>query len=737
LPGQTDASCTVNLTVTQADIDNGQIDNTATATASVPGGGVPVNTTGSVTVTGPPPAPALSIAKTSTTANFLAVGETIPYSYLVTNIGNITLTNPITVADDRVNGAGDTVTCPPLPGGTLAPQQSITCTATYDVTLAEFNAGSVANIATATSGTVQSQPATLIIEIAPASVTGVVYRDTSGDGIYQSGEPTLPGFTVQLVSNGTVIGTGVTNGSGAYLISGVPPGTGYRITFLNPGSPAVAGGIVNVDLVPGQNLADQNLAIDPSGIIYNSETRTPVSGATVRLTTAGGTPLPSVCFVNPAQQPQTTSGNGQYRFDIIPGANALCPLGETEYRITVNGPTQFVPRNSVLIPAEILPLEGTFCPGDAVPGGSCQPVASPAVPLTGAPTTHYLSFLLEAGDPDIINNHIPLDPFTAFSALDVTKTTPLRNVRIGQLVPFTITVRNNESFAFAPVTLIDFTPAGLNFIPGSAQIDGVAATPATNGRQVQFFNLSIPPNGEIVVTLLLGVAANADLGDYTNRARIVDTAGNPLGPDALATVTLVPEHVFDCGEVIGKVYDDKNRDGYQNPGEPGLPSVRVATVNGELITTDKHGRFHVACADIPNKDIGSNYILKLDKRTLPTGYDVTTENPRVVRLTRGKVTKLNFGAAIRRLVRLDLRADAFQGGSTRLKPRWSDGISELIDVLEKKEGSLRLTYYATTESRRLANKRLKTIESAIRRAWDRDPDRYRLPIELRLIGAGE
>ena len=81
-------------------------------------------------------------------------------------------------------------------------------------------------------------------------------------------------------------------------------------------------------------------------------------------------------------------------------------------------------------------------------------------------------------------------------------------------------------------------------------------------------------------------------------------------------------------------------------GEPGLPHVRLVTVNGTIITTDDYGRYHVPCAELP-AGIGSNFTLKLDERSLPTGYRVTTENPRVVRLTAGGVTKLNFGATSR------------------------------------------------------------------------------------------
>jgi hypothetical protein len=96
-------------------------------------------------------------------------------------------------------------------------------------------------------------------------------------------------------------------------------------------------------------------------------------------------------------------------------------------------------------------------------------------------------------------------------------------------------------------------------------------------------------------------------------------------------------------------------------GEPGIPAVRLAGVDGTIITTDEFGRFHVPCAMLPD-DRGSNFILKLDTRSLPTGYRMTTENPRVVRLTPGKMTEMNFGATLTRVVRVDLNARAFVGG---------------------------------------------------------------------------
>lgn len=105
---------------------------------------------------------------------------------------------------------------------------------------------------------------------------------------------------------------------------------------------------------------------------------------------------------------------------------------------------------------------------------------------------------------------------------------------------------------------------------------------------------------------------------------------------------------FECADVIGKVFDDRNGNGYQDQGEAGLPGVRVATTEGWLVFTDNHGRFHVTCAARPESGIGSNFIMKVDTRSLPTGYQLTTENPGMVRLTAGRLAKLNFGASVAR-----------------------------------------------------------------------------------------
>jgi len=100
---------------------------------------------------------------------------------------------------------------------------------------------------------------------------------------------------------------------------------------------------------------------------------------------------------------------------------------------------------------------------------------------------------------------------------------------------------------------------------------------------------------------------------------------------------------FNCSDIIGIVFDDQNKNGFHDPSERGLPGVGIATVNGVWIVTDRLGRFSLPCALIPGR-FGSSFILKLDPRSLPAGYQVTTHNPVWLRATAGRVHVVGFGA---------------------------------------------------------------------------------------------
>jgi uncharacterized repeat protein (TIGR01451 family) len=141
-PTQT-GTATATYAITQADIDAGQVLNTATATGEDPGGDT-VEDTDDETIQGPKQEPAITVVKTADPQTYSAVGDIITYTFSVTNTGNVTLTN--VVINDPLTGSVDLAVSP----STLGPNQTGTATATYTITQADLDASQVLNTATAT-----------------------------------------------------------------------------------------------------------------------------------------------------------------------------------------------------------------------------------------------------------------------------------------------------------------------------------------------------------------------------------------------------------------------------------------------------------------------------------------------------------------------------------------------------------------------------------------------------------
>jgi len=590
-----------------------------------------------------------------------------------------------------------------------------------------------------------------------SSVTGTVYLDVNHNRVNDDGAPAtaqVQGFIVEaLNSAGTVVGSAVTDASGNYTVSGLFPSTSgnpatyYSLRFREPvsgviyGLPqstdptparngAISNGVVTgLQLAPGVMTLQQNLPLDPSGVVYDSITRTSIAGAQATLLNSG-VAVPGSCLVGGANT-QTTGPSGMYQFLLLNPAPLGCP-GSGTYTLQVVQPGSYLPPDSTIIP----PTAGPYVPSN---GGTDPIQVQPGAPAGANPTVYYTSFALTlTGVPgtsssNVVNNHIPLDPILG-GAIALTKITPLVNVSVGQLVPYTIIARNTLAANLTNIDIRDTMPPGFKYMRGSATVDGVPLEPAINGRELDWANLTLAANTTRTIKLLLVVGAGVQPGEYVNSAQAFNNlAGVAVSSVATATVRVIPDAVFDCSDLIGKVFDDKNANGYQDDGEPGIANVRLASARGWLVTTDAEGRFHVACAAIPDADRGSNFIMKLDERTLPVGYRVTTENPRDVRLTRGKLTKLNFGATIHKVVRVDMSDAAFEPGKTTLKPDWAKQLATLPDKLKARPFVLRLGYKAGADGEALVRERLQTVSQELKDAWKQKACCHTLLIEEELF----
>jgi large repetitive protein len=590
------------------------------------------------------------------------------------------------------------------------------------------------------------------------SLNGTAWLDANFNKIADPGEPLLQGWTVGLYLNGVLVQSVLTDVNGVYRFSGVPPTDGkpnrYELRFTAPGAgPNTAKlgkadsaftnglqGITNIAVPSGSNLQNLNLPIGPNGVVYNSLTRAPIAGATLKML-HGSTPLPATCFDDPAQQGQVTQAGGYYRFDLDfsePG----CPSGSS-YLIVVTAPTSnYVAGESLLIPpttgASTAPYSVPTCPQDALPAiPYCEAQTSefappPSVAARSAGTQYYLNLALDGtavpGSSQIYNNHIPLDPQLA-GAFSITKTTPGLYVTRGQLVPYTITISNAIGAPLQGEQVVDRYPAGFRYVPGSARLDGVPSEPKVAAGQLVWSGLNFGSSTRTIV-LLLAVGAGVGEGEFVNRAQVIDgLTGRPVSGEATARVRVVPDQTFDCTDVFGKVFNDVNRNGVQDNGEDGLPGVRVVTATGLEATTDQYGRFHITCAITPNEDRGSNFVLKLDDRTLPGGFRMSTDQVQIKRATRGKALKFDFGASIHRVVAIDLSDAAFEPRKTEIRVQWRPRLDLLLAELRKAPSVLRLSYVADTEDAALVEQRMQAIKRQLTEAWDAKKDGYVLAIE--------
>ena len=128
------SNCSGTYTVTQADVDAGELTNIAQASGDPEYGSLgPLTDT--VTLTGPPLNSVMTLEKDASPATFDTAGQTITYTFTLTNTGNSTL-SAVSVSDPRIPSlsCSEATLLPVVPPATPGPANQLVCTGTYDVT---------------------------------------------------------------------------------------------------------------------------------------------------------------------------------------------------------------------------------------------------------------------------------------------------------------------------------------------------------------------------------------------------------------------------------------------------------------------------------------------------------------------------------------------------------------------------------------------------------------------------
>ena len=135
-------TCTGTYAATQADMDAaGPILNESFASSVETG---ILNDDASVPVVA---VPGLTLEKTSATTEITAAGQVVQYSFVLTNVGTVSLTT-VSLSDPSLDA---TAVCNPAQGSGLAPGAVMTCTGQHTVTESDLSLSALVNTATATS----------------------------------------------------------------------------------------------------------------------------------------------------------------------------------------------------------------------------------------------------------------------------------------------------------------------------------------------------------------------------------------------------------------------------------------------------------------------------------------------------------------------------------------------------------------------------------------------------------
>ena len=413
-------TCTATYTLKQSDVDAGKVVNTATASANPPSGAA-VTATDSVTspITS---APRITLKKTAGTASGNKAGSTIPYTFLVTNTGNVTLTT-VGVTDAQVG----TVSCP---SGSLAPGGSTTCTATYTLTQADVDAGHVTNSATASASPPTGAAVTSVDSITTpiASTPSVTLKKAAGTASGNAAGSTIP-YTFLVTNTGNVTLTSVS-------VSDAEVGTvTCPVTQLAPGAATTCTATYTLK----QSDVDAGKVVNTAGASAN-----PPSGAAVSATDSVTTLIPSapkVTLKKAAGAPTgTTAGSTvPYTFLVTNTGNVtLTSVVVTDARVgTVTCPaTTLAPSASTTCAATYALTQADVDAGHVVNSASVS-----ANPPSGAAATAT----------DTVTLPIPSLPAIA---VDKQAGTATGNTA-GSTIPYTFLVANTGNVTLHAVSVSD------------------------------------------------------------------------------------------------------------------------------------------------------------------------------------------------------------------------------------------------------------------------------------------
>ncbi|WP_374222446.1 hypothetical protein [Vibrio sp. B1ASS3] len=175
---------------------------------------------------------------------------------------------------------------------------------------------------------------------------------------------------------------------------------------------------------------------------------------------------------------------------------------------------------------------------------------------------------------DSVTTHIKKIPDNSGELL-LTKAALQDTAQVGDAVEYEVIVENNNESYFKNVTVEDRYPGGFKYIFDTSEVvlsgpdgefgnedDRVLTIEPSDTGKLLFTSLNFDPGEKLRIRYLLRVSVGATFGDYINTA-VSKVDGLAVSNEDSAKVTVEPDKVFDTSSIIGKVFEDHNKDGFQ------------------------------------------------------------------------------------------------------------------------------------------------------------------------------
>ncbi len=345
-----------------------------------------------------------------------------------------------------------------------------------------------------------------------------------------------------------------------------------------------------------------NILIDPYGVLFNSQTGTPINGITISIVDAL-TGLPATVFDDDGITP--------YPHTIITGSTFT--VGSQSYTMPAGGY-----RFPLMPPGQYKFIFSTI-PNDY--SGLSKLPLSQLLTVTAPSGSHYTLIPGYKGDPFYVIDgppikiDIPIDPF--LSALYLEKKANKTEASLGDFIRYEISLQNKGTGSSGNIELKDFLPLGIRYKKDSLILDGVKQIDpviSSDGREMTIAINSIPSFQSKILSYVTEVSSLAPEGVATNKAIVPKTIGAPSN-EASVDVLITNPFLNNVNTLIGTVYEVESCEKNETTRK-GVANIKVLLEDGTYATTDAEGRYHF------EKIIPGTHVVQINENSLPKGSEI-------------------------------------------------------------------------------------------------------------------